>query len=84
VVARGEVPAEVRQSMLLWVGCLAGALKDSEYSDELVDIHIEPTRVYSTEDARAWLTSGSLDVDSIAPPVEGKFMSAVIGARKPG
>jgi ubiquinone/menaquinone biosynthesis C-methylase UbiE len=84
VVARGEVPAEVRQSMLLWVGCLAGALKDSEYSDELVDIHIEPTRVYSTEDASAWLTSGSLDVDSIAPPVEGKFMSAVIGARKPG
>lgn len=84
VVARGEVPAEVRQSMLLWVGCLAGALKDSEYSDELVDIRIEPTRVYSTEDARAWLTSGSLDVDSIAPPVEGKFMSAFIGARKPG
>lgn len=70
--------------MLLWVGCLAGALKDSEYSDELVDIRIEPTRVYSTEDARAWLTSGSLDVDSIAPPVEGKFMSAFIGARKPG
>lgn len=89
VVVRGEVSAEVRQSMLLWVGCIAGALKDSEYSDELaragfVDIRIEPTRVYSTEDARAWLTSGSLDVDSIAPQVEGKFMSAFIGARKPG
>jgi len=89
VVARGEVPAEVRQSMLLWVGCIAGALKDSEYNDELaragfVDIRIEPTRVYSSEDARAWLASGSLDVDSIAPQVEGKFMSAFIGARKPG
>ena len=88
MVVRGEVPAEVRQSMLLWVGCIAGALKDSEYSDELaragfVDIRVEPTRVYSTEDARAWLTSGSLDVDSIAPQVEGKFMGAFIGARKP-
>ena len=88
VVARGEVPAEVRQSMLLWVGCIAGALKDSEYNDELaragfVDIRIKPTRVYSTEDARAWLASGSLDVDSIAPQVEGKFMSAFI-AREHG
>ena len=89
VVVRGVVPAEVRPSMPLWVGCMAGALKDSEYSDELaragfVDIRIEPTRVYSTEDARAWLTSGSLDVDSIAPQVESKFMSAFIGSRKPG
>jgi hypothetical protein len=66
-----------------------GRLERLRYSDELaragfVDIRIEPTRVYSTEDARAWLTSGSLDVDSIAPQVEGKFMSAFIGARKPG
>jgi hypothetical protein len=89
VVVRGEVPAEMRQSMLLWVGCIAGALEDSEYSDELaragfVSIRIEPTRVYSTQDAHAWLTAGSLDVDSIAPQVEGKCMSAFIGARKPG
>ena len=63
-------------------------LSQSGHRDEaragFVDIRIEPTRVYTTGDARAWLTSGSLDVDSIAPQVEGKFMSAFIGARKPG
>ena len=75
--------------MLLWVGSIAGALKDSEYSDELagagfVAIRVAPTRFCSAEDARAWLTSGGLDVDSIAPQVEGRFMSAFVGARKPG
>jgi hypothetical protein len=86
VVVRGEVPAEVRQGLLLWVGCIAGAWKDSEYSDELARagfIRIQPTRVYSAEEARARLTSGGLDVDSIAPQVEGKFMSAFI-AREHG
>ena len=71
VVVRGEVPAEVRQSMRLWVGWIVGASKDSDYSDALagagfVDIRVEPPRVYSTEEARVWLTTDDLDVDSIA------------------
>ncbi len=88
VVTRGEVPAEIRQNMLLWVGCIAGALSDSEYSAKLAEagfesIDIEPTRVYDIEDARAFLTGQGLDVDAIAPQVEGKFMSAFVRAVKP-
>ena len=88
VVVRGEVPDQVRQHMLLWVGCIAGALKDSEYIGKLAKagfeaIDIEPTRVYSIEDARAFLTAEGIDVDAIAPQVEGKFMSAFVRARKP-
>ena len=88
VVTRGAVPAEVRQNMLLWVGCIAGALEDSAYVDKLaragfVDIEIEPTRVYNVEDARAFLSGQGVDVDEIAPQVEGKFMSSFIRARKP-
>jgi hypothetical protein len=88
VVTRGEVPAAVRQNMLLWVGCIAGALQDSEYAAKLAQagfdgIGIEPTRVYSIEDARSFLSGQGVDVDAMAPAVEGKFMSAFIRANKP-
>ena len=88
VVTRGEVPAKVRENMLLWVGCIAGALQDYQYVAKLAkagfdDIDIEPTRVYDIEDARAFLTGQGVDVDAIAPQVEGKFMSAFIRATKP-
>jgi arsenite methyltransferase len=88
VVTRGQVPAEVRQNMLLWVGCIAGALQDEEYTSKLIQagfegIDIEPTRVYSIEDARTFLTGQGIDVDAIAPAVEGKFMSAFVRATKP-
>jgi arsenite methyltransferase len=88
VVTRGDVPAEVRQNMLLWVGCIAGALQDSEYVAKLANagfdgIDIEPTRVYSIEDARAFLSGQGVDVDAMAPAVEGKFISAFIRATKP-
>ena len=88
VVTRGEVPANVRESMLLWVGCIAGALQDYQYIAKLAkagfdDIDIEPTRLYSIEDARTFLSGQGIDVDAIAPQVEGKFMSAFIRATKP-
>jgi arsenite methyltransferase len=74
--------------MELWVGCIAGALKDSDYTGKLAragfdSIDIEPTRVYSIEDARQFLSGEGIDVDAIAPQVEGKFMSAFIRAVKP-
>jgi SAM-dependent methyltransferase len=88
VVVRGEVHEQVRQSMLLWVGCIAGALEEREYAAKLVhagfsNISIEPTRVYAMEDARHFLVEAGIDVDAIAPLVEGKFMSAFIRATKP-
>jgi arsenite methyltransferase len=88
VVVRGEVPPSVRQSMLLWVGCIAGALEESDYRAKLisagfVDVDLEPTRIYDIEDARAFLTEAGIAVDDIAPHVEGKFMSAFIRATKP-
>jgi ubiquinone/menaquinone biosynthesis C-methylase UbiE len=88
VVVRGDVPDEIRKHMLLWVGCIAGALKDSDYIAKLAkagfdDIDVEPTRVYSIEDARTFLTAGGIDVNAIAPQVEGKFMSAFVRATKP-
>lgn len=88
VVVRGEVPDEVRNHMLLWVGCIAGALKDSDYLAKLASAgfdgaELEPTRVYNIEDARAFLSTEGIDVDAIAPQVEGKFMSAFVRARKP-
>ncbi len=88
VVVRGDVPAEVRKSMLLWVGCIAGALKDSEYTSKLAaagfeDIDIEPTRIYDIEDARAFLSREGIDVDAIATQVQDKFMSAFVRAKKP-
>lgn len=88
VVTRGEVPEQVRKSMLLWVGCIAGALEDQEYRAKLAaagfaGIEVEPTRVYDIEDARAFLSGEGIDVDAIAPQVEGKFISAFIRATKP-
>src|SRR3954465_12306803 len=88
VVTRGEVPEEVRKSMLLWVGCIAGALQEEEYRAKLIaagfaGIDMEPTRVYDIEDARAFLSGEGMDVDAIAPQMEGKFMSAFIRATKP-
>jgi arsenite methyltransferase len=88
VVTRGDVPAEVRQNMLLWVGCIAGALGDDEYTGKLgqagfENVSIEATRVYSVEDARSFLSGQGIDVDAMAAQVEGKFMSAFIRATKP-
>jgi SAM-dependent methyltransferase len=88
VVVRGVVPAEVRRSMELWVGCIAGALEEYEYVRKLAkagfeSIEIEPTRIYSIEDARQFLTGEGIDVEAIAPQVEGRFMSAFIRAVKP-
>jgi arsenite methyltransferase len=88
VVTRGEVPVDVQKNMLLWVGCIAGALRDYEYVAKLAragfeDIDIEPTRVYDIEDARTFLTGQGVDVDAIAPQVQGKFMSSFIRAKKP-
>src|SRR5450631_2896575 len=88
VVTRGEVPASVRQSMLLWVGCIAGALEESDYRTKLVaagfvDVGLEPTRTHDIEDARVFLTEAGIAVDEIAPQVEGKFLSAFIRATKP-
>jgi SAM-dependent methyltransferase len=88
VVVRGEVPKAIRDSVLLWVGCIAGALQDEQYIAKLRDagfeaVEVEPTRIYRTEDARAFLTQQGVDVDAIAPQVDGKFMSAFIRARKP-
>lgn len=88
VVVRGEVPAEVRRSMNLWTGCVAGALRDYDYVAKLAragfdEIDVEPTRVYTIEDARQFLAGEGLDADAIAPQIEGKFMSAFIRAVKP-
>src|SRR5579862_2024922 len=88
VVVRGEIPAAVRQNMLLWAGCIAGALADDQYAGKLMeagfaDIEIAPTRVYDIEDARTFLMGQGVDVEAIAPQVQGKFMSAFIRATKP-
>jgi arsenite methyltransferase len=88
VVTRGAVAPEIRQSVLLWVGCVAGALVDDEYRSKLSaagfeQIDIEPTRIYRAEDAREFLSAAGVDVDAIAPEIDGKFLSAFIRAVKP-
>jgi SAM-dependent methyltransferase len=88
VVVRGDVPDEIRRSMELWVGCIAGALQEHEFSEKLRtagfhDVEIEPWRVYKIEDARAFLTKSGIDVDRVAPEVEGRFASAFVRAQKP-
>ena len=88
VIVRGEVPAEVRRSMELWVGCIAGALRDEEYVAKLqsagfTSVEMNPWRVYQVADAREFLAGSGIDVDAMAPIVEGKFASAFIRATKP-
>jgi arsenite methyltransferase len=88
VVTRGEMPAEIKKSVLLWVGCVAGALEENEYRNKLSAsgferIEVEPTRIYRVEDAREFLAAEGVDVEAIAPHVDGKFMSAFIRAVKP-
>src|SRR6266849_4399759 len=87
VVTRGEIGAQIRQNILLWVGCVAGALEESEYRDKLVSagfeqVEIEPTRIYRVADARAFLSEKGVDVGALAPQVDGKFMSAFVRATK--
>jgi arsenite methyltransferase len=88
VVTRGEMLPEIRKNVLLWVGCVAGALEENEYRSKLAtagfeQIELEPTRVYRIEDAREFLSDQNIDVDAIAPQVDGKFMSAFVRAVKP-
>jgi arsenite methyltransferase len=88
VVVRGPVPVDIRHNVELWVGCVAGALDESDYRAKLAvagftEIEIEPTRVYKIGDARQFLNDKDLDVDAFAPQVEGKFASAFIRAKKP-
>src|SRR5713101_5475455 len=88
VVVRGEVPTEIRKSMELWVGCIAGALEEYEYRDKLFSagfesIDIEPTRVYKSDEARDFLAAAGLDPDKVAPLIDGKFISAFVRAQKP-
>jgi arsenite methyltransferase len=88
VVTRGEMLPEIRQNVLLWVGCVAGALEENEYRNKLASagfeqIDLEPTRIYRIEDAREFLSGQNIDVAAIAPQVDGKFMSAFVRAVKP-
>jgi arsenite methyltransferase len=88
VVTRGEMLPEIRQSILAWVGCIAGALEENDYRAKLAaagfeEIEVEPTRVYRAEDAREFLAGQGMDVDSIAPQLDGKLLSAFIRATKP-
>jgi arsenite methyltransferase len=88
VVVRGDVPADVRRSMELWVGCIAGALEDREYEAKLSavgfqNVEVEPWRIYQFEDARSFLTESGVDVERLAPLVAGKFASAFVRATKP-
>jgi arsenite methyltransferase len=88
VVTKGEMLPEIRRNVLLWVGCVAGALEENEYRNKLAgagfeQIELEPTRVYRVEDAREFLSGEGIDVDAIAPQVDGKFMSAFVRAVKP-
>jgi arsenite methyltransferase len=88
VVVRGEVPSDIRRSVELWVGCIAGALEEQDYAARLraagfSNVEVEPWRIYNVEDARAFLTEQGIDVDRLAPVVDGKFASAFVRARKP-
>ena len=88
VVTRGEMPSEIRKNVLLWVGCVAGALEETDYHRKLASagfeqIELEPTRIYRIEDAREFLSGQNIDVNAIAPHVDGKFMSAFVRSVKP-
>jgi ubiquinone/menaquinone biosynthesis C-methylase UbiE len=88
VVVRGEVPAAIRKSIELWIGCVAGALEEKEYLAKLAgagftEISLEPTRIYRAEDAREYLVQAGLDPETTGPQVDEKFMSAFVRAKKP-
>jgi arsenite methyltransferase len=88
VVTRGEMPQEIREKVLLWVGCIAGALEESDYRAKLTaagftGVELEPTRIYRIDDARTFLSGQGIDVDAIASEVDGKFMSAFVRGTKP-
>jgi SAM-dependent methyltransferase len=88
VVTRGEMPSEIKRSVEMWVGCIAGALSEADYSAKLAaagfkDVGIEPTRIYRIEDARSFLSGEGIDVDALAPEVDGKLMGAFVRAMKP-
>jgi arsenite methyltransferase len=88
IVTRGAMPAEIRKNVLLWAGCVSGALEDSDYKAKLAaagfeNIGVEPTRIYGVEDARGFLKEEGVNVDAIAAEVDGKFMSAFVRASKP-
>src|SRR6202790_2354541 len=88
VVVRGEVPDQIRKSMELWVGCIAGALADTEYQQKLAaagfeSIDIEPTRIYSIDNTKEFLNAAGIDADAVAPQIRDKFISAFVRAQKP-
>jgi SAM-dependent methyltransferase len=88
VIVRGDVPADIRRSMELWVGCIAGALEEHDYAARLraagfADVEVEPWRIYKVDDARAFLAESGVDVERLASEVEGRFASAFVRARKP-
>ena len=88
VVIRGEVPSQIRKSMELWVGCIAGALEEAQYQEKLEaagfeSIEVQPKRIYRVEEAREFLTAAGLDAEEVAPQIKDKFMSAFIRATKP-
>jgi arsenite methyltransferase len=88
VVTKGEIPPDIRKNVLLWVGCVAGALEDSEYREKLAaagfdNIEIEPTRIYRTKEVFSFLLDKGFDIEAYKDQVDGKFMSAFIRARKP-
>jgi SAM-dependent methyltransferase len=88
VIVRGTVPPDVQRSMELWVGCIAGAVEETDYAAKLraagfKDVEVEPWRVYKIDDARAFLSEAGVDVERLAPEVDGKFASAFVRARKP-
>lgn len=88
VVVRGETPPEVRRNMELWIGCVAGALEEQEFLALLTEVGfenpgIEPTRIYTAEDAGAFLTGSGLDPATFARDIDGKFMGAFVRATKP-
>ena len=88
IVVRGDVPDGLRRNVELWIGCVAGALEETEYRNLLAeagfeDIEVEPTRIYRIEDARDFLADAGLDPATVAPEIDGKFMSAFVRARKP-
>ncbi len=88
IVVRGEVPDKLRQGIELWIGCIAGALEENEFRKKLeragfIEINIEPARIYSINDVREFIAQGDVDVDTIAPEIDSKFISAFVRASKP-